>query len=265
MNSHQTWFDTAVCELTDPHHQRVWSIIVSLFGDLAQDRGAQISGAALTRIIEPIGIKPEAIRVALHRLRKDGWIESARTGRASLHYLTEFGRDQSARVTPRIYARSPVVPDNWHLLSAEEGVGISALDDLLLTRNYISVGRNAALGAGPVPKNCDDLLVFEVTASAVPAWLQSRVFPQELKEACSSLRTAVRHVHDTRPNTWKPSPAQIATLRTLIVHRWRRVVLRHPDLPPEFFPQDWTGSSCRKDVFRLLDALPRPDLAEINS
>lgn len=265
MSIQRTWFETSVSELTDPHNLRVWSIIVSLFGDLAQDRGAQISGAALTRIIEPIGIKPEAIRVALHRLRKDGWIESTRTGRASVHYLTGFGRDQSAQVTPRIYARQPVTPDKWHLLIAEEGPGIHALDDLLLTRNYISAGRNVALGSGSLPKNVEDLLVFDVTARAVPAWLQSRLFPPDLREACSSLRNAARRVHDTRPGGWKPSPVQIASLRTLIVHRWRRVVLRHPDLPPAFFPPDWTGSSCRADVFRLLDTLPRPDLTAVNS
>ena len=97
MTNQSSWFETAVADLVDPQDQRVWSIIVSLFGDMAQEPGAQISGGALTQIIEPMGIKPEAIRVALHRLRKDGWIESDRIGRVSRHVLSEFGRTQSAR------------------------------------------------------------------------------------------------------------------------------------------------------------------------
>ena len=265
MTKEFSWFDAAVAELTDPQNQRVWSIIVSLFGDLAQERGAKISGGALTRIIEPMGIKPEAMRVALHRLRKDGWIESARSGRASMHFLTDYGRAQSAQVTPRIYDRDPATPESWHLLIAEDGPGIHTLDDLMLTRHYTAIGRNVALGAGPLPRNCDDLVAFEVTARAVPDWLRERLCPPELREACSSLRDAARHAFETRPKDWQPSPLEIATLRTLIVHRWRRVVLRHPDLPPVFFPSDWAGQACRAEVFRLLDTLPRPGLAEVNS
>ncbi len=81
-------FELGIAQLTDLQNLRVWSIIVSLFGDLAQKPGDQISGTTLTQIITPMGIKPEAIRVALHRLRKDGWIESTRSGRASVHFLT---------------------------------------------------------------------------------------------------------------------------------------------------------------------------------
>ncbi len=264
MTSDQRWFETAVADLTDPHNLRVWSIIVSLFGDLAQERGAQISGGALTRIIEPIGIKPEAIRVALHRLRKDGWIESARIGRVSMHFLTDYGRTQSAQVTPRIYATEQVTPETWHILIAEEGPGIRTLDDLLLTRDYTSMGKNIAMASGPPPRNCEGLMAFEVTARSVPMWVQTRICPPELREACESLRDAVRRAHDTRPSGWDPSPAQVATLRTLIVHRWRRVVLRHPDLPPIFFPKDWAGPSCRTEVFGLLDTLPCPKVADVN-
>ena len=61
------WFATALSALAEPQGQRVWSIIISFLGDMAQDEGAGISSAALTRVITPLGIKPEAIRVALHR------------------------------------------------------------------------------------------------------------------------------------------------------------------------------------------------------
>ena len=64
-------FEASIAQLTDLQNLRVWSIIVSLFGDLAQKTGDQISGTTLTQIITPMGIKPEAIRVALHRLRKE--------------------------------------------------------------------------------------------------------------------------------------------------------------------------------------------------
>lgn len=258
MTKQRSWFETAVDALTDPHDQRVWSIIVSLFGDMAQEPGAQISGGALTRIIEPMGIKPEAIRVALHRLRKDGWIESDRIGRVSRHVLTEFGRTQSAAVTPRIYARGPSPVEHWHLLIAEDGPGTPVLEDVMLSHDYIPIGRNVALGSGPVPEETDGLLALDIAPRAAPKWVQDRLCPPELRTTCKALLDAVERAAKSRPETWSPTPLQSATLRTLLVHRWRRVVLRQPDLPAAFYPSDWVGPACRESVFGLLDLMPRP-------
>ncbi|MFW8636479.1 PaaX family transcriptional regulator C-terminal domain-containing protein [Cribrihabitans pelagius] len=260
-NAQNLWFDNAVQRLNDPQNQRVWSVIVSLFGDLAQEKGSRISGSALTRIITPMGIKPEAIRVALHRLRKDGWIESARAGRASVHYLTRYGRSQSAAVTPRIYERKAAAPRDWHLLIAEDSAGQATLEELLLLPNYIAVNRNTALGHGSMPRSLDDLLAAEVSRISVPGWLKARLFPQDLAAACASLQDALEQTPLPPPGL---TAAQTGTLRTLIVHRWRRVVLRHPDLPPDFHPPGWCGESCRERVFRLLDELPRPALTTLD-
>lgn len=264
MNDDRMWFDAAVAKLADPQNQRVWSIVVSLFGDLAQDRTARVSGGALGRIIEPMGIKPEAIRVALHRLRKDGWIDSTRIGRVSEHFLTEYGRTRSAQVTPRIYARTPVPVSRWHILIAEDGNGTCTLEKAVQDRGYTMLSRNAALGPGAPPEHADDLLALEVSPQNAPAWLQERLCPPEMRTACASLIWALQQVSDTWPEGWVPTPAQTATLRTLIIHRWRRVALRNPDIPASFFPSDWEEPACRDAVFRVLDTLPRPSLKDIN-
>ncbi|MEP2718691.1 PaaX family transcriptional regulator C-terminal domain-containing protein [Pseudophaeobacter sp.] len=249
-------FEASIAQLNDLQTLRVWSIIVSLFGDLAQNPGDQISGTTLTRIITPMGIKPEAIRVALHRLRKDGWIESARSGRASVHFLTKSGRNQSAAVTPRIYARDPKVPQSWHLLIAEEGSSHAALEDALLLPQYSQVNRCTALGYGTAPHGLDDLFVTAISDLKVPTWLQERLFPADLVLSCQSLLTVLNQISPAADLT----PVQIATLRTLIVHHWRRIALRHPVLPEGFHPADWAGDACRARVFELLDLLPQPSL-----
>ena len=241
-HSTDQWFRTSIDLLSDPQHQRVWSVIISLFGDMAQRPDDQISGAALTRIITPMGIKPEAIRVALHRLRKDGWLESARTGRASTHYLTQYGRDQCASVTSRIYARDPVLPQELHVLIASGGFGQEALDEALMLPGYISVNRTTALGYGPKPETTHDLLALEADSYSLPDWLKAQLFPAELSQSCAALFKVVNSIANPPPGL---SSAQVASLRTLVVHRWRRIVLRHPDLPIDFHPASWPGVACR--------------------
>ena len=95
-------FQNLIEQVTFGTTPRVWSLLVTVFGELAQDADAQISGSLLRSLSEHIGIKPEAMRVALHRLRKDGWIDSERTGRTSNYFLTLWGRAQSIAASPRI-------------------------------------------------------------------------------------------------------------------------------------------------------------------
>jgi phenylacetic acid degradation operon negative regulatory protein len=148
------------------------------------------------------------------------------------------------------------------VLIADDSAGQAALDDLLLLPNYLAVNRHTALGNGPVPRSLEGLLALEATGFAVPAWLKSRIFPEELSQACASLLEDLTSA-GTPPQGL--DPMQAAALRTLVVHRWRRVVLRHPDLPGSFHPADWPGEACRTRVFAWLDALPRPSPAALNA
>lgn len=208
-------------------------------------------------MIAPLGIKPEAIRVALHRLRKDGWLDSQRNGRASAHFLTEFGRRQSDAVSPRIYARTPDVPTDWHLLLAEDSGDTQFLDELLASDSHVALGRNAALGPGLPPSPAEGLLALVVTPQTVPDWAQDRICPPDLADAAAALDRALSECGLPPPDL-ALSPRQIATLRTVVVHRWRRIALRAPDMPAAWFPAHWTGDRCRDRVFDLLDRLPRP-------
>ena len=255
-------FDAAVTALTRTTQQRVWSMLVTIFGDLAQQPGDSISSAVLSRITEPAGIRPEAMRVALHRLRRDGWIESTRIGRSSQHRLSETGRAESARVTPRIYARVISLPDQWHLKISEtpdpEGSNSAAQN------GHVQIAPNAVLAPGPLPVATAHLGI-ELTAYSVPPRLHARLCPPDLLTACRDLHQALQMaLENLTPNTTL-SALQIATLRLLIVHNWRRILLRHPDLPSDFFPPEWTGPACRELVWQMLSCLPRPGLADLET
>lgn len=260
------WFETCVSQLTTHGTQRVWSVLVTIFGDLAQDEMDQISGTLISTLTNLTGIKAEATRVALHRLRKDGWIESTRIGRNSIHRLTGFGRGQSAAAAPRIYASKPNRPDIWHVLVAG-GTETSRqeLSDLLLTGDYISLSSATAMAPGLAPAGIEELLVVQSRDVSVPGWLRDLCGPQPLKDAYDQLWETIRIVQSHLPSNGVRDPVKVAVLRILIVHNWRRIILRHPDLPETFLPADWKGPACQKAVSDVLARLPRPSLETLES
>ena len=103
----------AVSALAALDGQRVWSLLVSVFGDLACGKGEAIDGPVLSAIMAALDIRPEATRVALHRLRNDGWLTSEKLGRTSRHYLTDHGLEQSAAASPRIYGSPDQTRKEW--------------------------------------------------------------------------------------------------------------------------------------------------------
>lgn len=256
-------FDKSVSILQGDGTHRTWSLIITVFGDLAQEEGASISGALLTRLMDLVGVKPEAARVALHRLRRDGWIESQRLGRASMHRLAEYGRAQSAAATPRIYAAAPSDPQEWHLLIAGggEGSGRVALD----LAGGITLGPNAALIAGPPPEVSEGMLIVEAARMQLPDWLRAQQVPEDLLHAAARLQLTLQDVAPILSANPDFTPLQRAALRALIVHSWRRVLLRHADLPLRFFPENWQGEACRALFLSCLKSLPRPDLAQLEA
>lgn len=244
--------DLVTC-LTGDQPPRVWSLLVTVFGELAQDEGARISGALLRHLSDLIGYKPEAVRVALHRLRKDGWIESQRQGRTSDYVLTDWGRAQSAGASPRIYAEGPLAERAW-LVIQEPGKGLSSdpVNGAWVTPNILLSSRpmtDESAFVAPVPE-----------AAQVPDWMRARLSDAAITDLAHKLLSALSTLETQGPALDSLDPCQRAVLRVLIVHDWRRIVLKTPVLPDHIFPADWPGARCRDLVVRTLKRLPRHSL-----
>jgi phenylacetic acid degradation operon negative regulatory protein len=255
-------FENIVQELTRCGNSRTWSILVTIFGDLAQNPEDEISGPLLSSLTKMIGIKPQAMRVALHRLRRDGWIITEKFGRTSKHRLSEFGLNQSVVASPRIYARTVDIPDTWHMLltnpEAQNG------DKGLLSQGYRCILPSVFIGKGEGPEDSTDFLVIAGDLSAIPKWLQSSIADMTTVEEFSILEQSLNTVKNTLDKGYMPTPIETAVIRTLIVHNWRRIVLRQPDLSLELLPEN-PSAQCRASVWELLERLPRPSIAALET
>lgn len=258
-------FRTALACLDADGPPRVWSLIVTAFGDLAQGEDARLSGTLLTRLLGFYDVKPEAIRVALHRLRRDGWIDAERSGREGQYALSATGRAQSRAASPAIYGAPSPAPRDWHVLLAGSGAdeGRRALDTALLEDGVIPVGPAAALVPGPVPQDPGHLAAFAIAPRAVPGWFSGALCPPDLTAAAARLASEGARLAESLDRDGALTPLEIAALRVLLVHGWRRVALRIPDVPDAFLPAGWQGAAARARVHEVLGRLPRPPLPEI--
>lgn len=258
-----TDFERAVDILTKGDRHRVWSLIVTVFGDLAQNQGDEISAQTLGKLTEPLGVKSEALRVALHRLRKEGWLESRRTGRSSTYFLAPYGQSQTASATPRIYCQTSPTERNWTLLSAS-GSSADSVQDLAAAENEGKVVRlsNASFLTGePSALALNDVLMTGIDQSDVPEWVKQAVLKDAVCDSYAKLSGSFSEVLDCLSG--KESAIERAALRTLIVHSWRRIRLRHLDVPAAFHPIDCKAEDCKERYLSLLSKLPKPSLNEI--
>ncbi len=246
--------------LRDLGGQRVWSLMVSLFGDLAQGEGDVIEGPVLTAIMNVLQVKPEATRVALHRLRKDGWLTSEKSGRISQHSLSMMGRAESAAASPRIYAQPDCADSDWKLVLIEkanpDAQAEMAKNGFTMLTGRIFIGH----AKDPAPEGA-----MSFSAQTIPAWLPKQLEPARLRNDYLALFDALAVLKTVLQDPVQLEPLQIAVLRCLIVHNWRRLVLKHPSLPKALIAEDWAGLRCHRAVAELLQKYPRPSLSAISA
>lgn len=260
-------FDQAITILTGETPPRVWSVIVTIFGDLAQTEGTTIPGPLLGQILAHIGIKPEAMRVALHRLRQDTWIETRKQGRSAHYSLTEYGHKTSRDASARIYTRTHDTDEAWSLVMLPPGTIAeqSRRAIALQKRGFVNLGHGVFLGTTQGSERVEGALILQGALTNIPDWIGPHVMPKGLDTAFDELSETVEQARPILATSDRPSPIQTAALRALLVHRWRRLVLRSPNVPDILFGPNWSGSRCRTHVMELLETLPRPGIDELLS
>ena len=244
--------------LTTLGSQRVWSLLVTVFGDLAQNEGDVIEGPVVSTLMADIGVKPEATRVALHRLRNDDWIASLKKGRTSQHSLTAHGRRESAAANPRIYNFPKQSPEKWQLVILENASTQTRTSMECL--GFAPFMPRVYLGASNANAPHDAVVLMP---KVVPTWLAAQFEPKGLLQDYAALHHALLGIRQALGDTDPLTARDPAVLRCLIVHSWRRLVLKHPDLPRALYSESWRGHECRQLVSDLLIRLPKPNLGKI--
>lgn len=217
---------------------RVWSLVITVFGDLVQPRGGAISTTRLGRIMSRIGVEPGALRTALSRLGQDGWVTSTRKGRSSIYRLSAEGLAQTVPATSRIYAPPRSGPvDQWCLTLH--------LDDK-------GAPRVALCPAEEAPGAADADVQITGSLGALSARYRAAGLAPGHRAALAALAADLDSLGAV-PDT--ADPLTFAVARMLLIHRWRRLVLRHGDLPAALMPADTPLAAPRHAVAKAYGLL----------
>ncbi|GAC1537525.1 MAG: phenylacetic acid degradation operon negative regulatory protein PaaX [Candidatus Velthaea sp.] len=86
------------------------SLIYTLMGDLVRYYGGEIWIGSLSRLMAEFGISEPAVRQAVSRLSRQGWMNGRKIGNRSYYAMTERGTERVDKVSPRIYSAPEA---NW--------------------------------------------------------------------------------------------------------------------------------------------------------
>jgi phenylacetic acid degradation operon negative regulatory protein len=223
---------------------QVWSLIVTILGDVVQPRGGVVSMADLLTITGHMNIEAGAIRTALSRLAKEGWAVSEKTGRTSSYAFGVKGQKMFTPASDRIYTSIQADHcDEWVLaiLPPNRAKERKEMQEVLADTNALQSTAGFALwpkNSAPNSKFLNHLecLCFDGALQNVPAWVKAELAPPESKIAMQAFIENYTDLRDLPPEL----PALDALVaRILMLHDWRRLVLRYPTLPPALQPNGW--------------------------
>ena len=255
------------------------SLIISVFGDAVLPRGGRIWLGSLIRLLEPLGLNERLVRTSVFRLARDEWLVSEPCGRRTDYKLTPSGLQRIEEASRRIYASSAQGWDRrWRLILA---VGeLAARDRERLRRALFWQGFGMLDGDCFVHPSADLIVAFDALVGeglgellpqlkplmAADAALGAAASDADLVHAAWNLERLAQMYRDF-VDRYQPVLAQLRDgagdcgdesaflLRMLLIHDYRRLLLRDPGLPDVLLASDWPGQRARllcRELYRRL-------------
>jgi phenylacetic acid degradation operon negative regulatory protein len=251
------------------------SALFDLYGDHLRTRGGQAPVAALVRLMSALGIAAPAVRTAVSRMVRQGWLTPVALDQGPGYALTPKGVHRLEDAGERVYRSSDLGWDGrWHLLVTSRPTSRTTRERLaaqLPFLGYAQVADRMWVAPRPHP-DADGLILAEglrvqrftavhegpesgvgsITDMVTRAWdLDS------LGEAYEQWLTEAAHLLAEAPTDDEAAFAR----RSELVHGWRKFLFRDPGLPRLLLPDDWPGTEAA-DYFavesaRLLPAAAR--------
>lgn len=227
---------------------RTWSIIITIYGDAIVPRGGCVWLGTLLGFFKALDIGDGVVRTAMSRLAADGWLERSKVGRNSFYRLADKGRATFSEATRHIYtARPPLWSGHVDLVLLANGPERDAARDMMLQAGFGSPAAGIFVSPGGSAAVPEGTLSLQATAPAASLReLAARSWPLEATaEAYLRFIDGFAPLRDALDGASTLDDLEALVARVLLIHEYRRIVLRDPLLPAELLPADWPGDAAR--------------------
>ncbi len=265
-------------------HPKAKSLIVSLLGDAILPHGGRIWLGSLVDLMEPFGCGERVVRTSVFRLTKEGWLVSKQVGRRSFYSLTDSGRRRFETAHRIIYAAAKKPwAGRWTIVFTGlvvDGEMRASLRDDLAWQGYGQLlpgvmlhpeSHEASLRQALAEAGLSERAV--VMQASGDGWMKLEGLHDIVARAWNLDKLAAIYssfLTDFRPfvpmlNGNEINPRAAFRLRILLIHAWRRAILRDPLLPEELLPGDWPGVQARllcRNLYRGIQSAAEAHLAQ---
>ena len=242
---------------------RANSLLVTVYGDVMAQRGQAVWLGSLIQLADLFGLSARLVRTSAFRLTADDWLTCARLGRRSYYALTDAGLQRVQHAERRIYDFKLHEWDGrWTLVMVAAGLpasvrlhlkrelrweGFGELSPNVLAHPHASHPslKDIIRTAGAV----DQIMVLsaESIADYSPKPLQTVMHATfKLEQVEAAFRQFVTRFEPMLQQAINSSPAEAFFVRTLLIHEYRKVLLRDPNLPQALLPANWSGFRARQ-------------------
>jgi phenylacetic acid degradation operon negative regulatory protein len=233
------------------------SLVFDLFGDYLRYRDGVVRLRSLVALMDAFDVPETTVRVVVTRLRKEGWLDSAKSGRETTYQLTPAAWHLLDEGRSRIFERARGPWDGqWHMVMYSVPETDRAMREQLRKKL-------AWLGFGPLSSSVwvsphDRTSAVRMEFAALPnvqidtfhSRSEGVQWDRDIAGRCWDLNGLdadyVELLAQYRPKlaayrAGKLRGRDALVERMQLVHDYRRFPFRDPDLPPELLPSGWSG------------------------
>jgi len=243
------------------------SFIVTVFGDIVSPHGGWIWLGSLIDSLKPLGFSERLIRTSVFRLVKEDWLQAQKNGRKSYYAFTDTANKHYTKAARRIYAGTTQHSDGSWLIVMPVFVEELKLTELKKQLRWLGFSA-LSTGAFAHPSIDQDSLketIKELNLSDSVIIFSSRTFDeasngvlrklvdekwsiQELQQSYKKLIESYQSIYKLIESKNECSYQQSYLLRSLLIHEYRRILLKDHELSENMLPENWSGLEANKLV-----------------
>ncbi|WP_324786587.1 PaaX family transcriptional regulator C-terminal domain-containing protein [Streptomyces sp. H51] len=256
------------------------SLVFDLFGDYLRYRGGEVRLRALVALMACFDVPEATVRVVAARMRKEGWLESRREGRETVYVLTDASWGLLDEGRARIFDRVRGPWDHqWHMVVYSVPEPERSLRERLRKKlAWFGFGPlSSAVWLSPHDRTDQVLAAFadqpavrldtfrsRSAGLAADLDIAARAWDLErLDEDYAALLEVYRpRLPRYRAGVLTGREALVERMR--LVHDYRLIPFRDPDLPPELLATGWHGGPAHEVFLEAHGLLRAPAEAYVD-